>query len=1059
MKSVTLLIFSFLFLSTHSVAGIAAPFSASKEQSQARKITGLVKNAQNEALADVSVLVKETNSITITDLEGKFSLDIPVEGSKTIIFSFIGMKTVTVNVTTQTTLDITLEYSAESINEAVIVGAYGTIQRKSDMVGSAFQVNQESIKNLPSSRVDVLLDGLVPGLTVEPNADYATGSNRYNVRIRGSSSLSAGREPLWVIDGVPKYTGDRTNQITGMSYAISPLSFIDPNDIESITVLKDAVETSIYGANGSNGIIFITTKKGKRGEPEVRAMAKYSVGTIDKSTKFKVLDATQYLSYAQEAWVNAGLDLRGFPYQDNDLNSYSTTNTDWYKQFFGIGQDFEATVSVAGGSDKMSNYMSLGYFKSNPMVIGTSQERFSMRMNSDYTIRNKLKAAFKAGISYNIHHIYSAGYDYYETPPVFTPYYDNGDYRLLNKIWEEVNLSYNPSNPSISDIDPWTGQRVTENKTVFFPYERRYRNPIAERDLNDNRQRSFSSDISVQLGYEILPGLDLTAHFGVNYMGSYEDLYYARGSTSGIDYTRPTAQQDPQRRMIMNMKGYSTRGQANNLGWVNIERLNFNRRWDEHSVNGLAGIEFKNWQYFTLSSSGNGFPNDKIKEISYAQDETRRGSSNSNINRNMSYFVQGKYAYDNRYYLTVNFRADGNSDFGAYQKWGNFFSAGVGWNIHNEHFIELPSYIDRFRIKASYGTSGNSRISDAASYGVYTYSDTYSYQGTSGATMTSSPNPGLTWETVYKTNVGLALQFLKRFEIDIDLYRNITDNLLSELPTSETTGERRMFRNAGKIRNLGIEGVISSHNFTNGDFSWRTDLNISHNKNKILKLYNESGVSFFSTGWYEGQDIDVYTLIRWAGVDPRDGSPLWYDKNGDLTRTYSYDNRVPYKTSAPTLTGGMTNAFSWKEFEFRFFLNYTIGGWLYSTFANHTLRDGYDIIDSNASVNALDHWKKPGDLSPNPRAVYRNSSRSTSYNTRNLYNKTNLRLQNVALSYDIPSNIARKMSVRYCRLSLIGDNIAIWTTQRNDPNRNSYKTLKSGYPAQRTFSLSLDLTL
>ena len=308
-------------------------------QSTNNKVSGKITTLEGEPLAGASIMIKGTKIGTTADIDGNYSIKAPEQGeSYVLVFQYLGMQTKEVNVSTQRILHIRLEQDNE-LDGSVIVGAYGTRQSREDLIGSAFQVNADQLKDKPKTRIDNLLGGLVPGMSIEPNTDAAgTTRSRYETRIRGEASLSASNEPLWVIDGVPMYTGGRTNQMAGTSYTVSPLSYLNPDDIESITVLKDADQVTIYGADGSNGVILVTTKSGAKNKPlSVSARVNFGVASIDKSTEFRMMSQQQYLTVAKEAWVNAGNNLKSFPYQDNDYNSYSTTDTDWSKEYFGIG--------------------------------------------------------------------------------------------------------------------------------------------------------------------------------------------------------------------------------------------------------------------------------------------------------------------------------------------------------------------------------------------------------------------------------------------------------------------------------------------------------------------------------------------------------------------------------------------------------------------------------------------------------------------------------------------------------------------------------------------------
>lgn len=988
-----------------------------------RAISGKVTDSFGDPCLSVTVQLKGTKIVTITDLEGRYSLVVPDTENALLSFSFIGMKTKLVALKNRSVINVQMQEDAISVGDVVIVGAYGTAQKRSDQVGSAYQVGADQLKSLPALRVDKLLDGLVPGMKIDPNTDSPDNTRpRYNLRVRGDASLSASNEPLWVVDGTPIYTGESTNLIPGLSSTISPLSFINPDDIESFTVLKDATATSIYGADGANGVILITTKKGREGKTRLHVLTQYGIAQIDKSTKYKMLNAKQYLGLAKEAYQNAGNDMRYFPFTDNESNAYTSTDTDWSDVFYGTGNTWQTNLSLEGGTEASKYYISGAYFENSATIKGNKQQRMSVRTNIDMNLNRKLKAVFNLNASYNINDLFNPGTDYYEFLPIVGPYNADGTFRLYNTTIEGKNAGGSPN---------WVTNK-------FF-------NSVAEREENVNNQKTLYTSGNLLLEYKIMKGLTYTVQLGVDYQSSRDEQYSARTNWSGM-----TVADGP--------IGYSSRSTLNLLNWTNVHRLNFNRSFGKHTVGVLAALEAGAKEYTTVGATGSGFINDKIQDVSYA--EERLGSNSSSTTRKASMLFQGSYSYDRRYYLTFNGRRDGNSRFGTDVRWGNFGSVGASWNVHNESFYSIP-WMNIMKIKASYGANGNSRLGSQEALGLYKYGESYRYAGESGGVMAGASNPNLSWETTYMTNVGLRVRLFNRLDVEIEGYHNKTINLLSQLDVSRATGDTRVYRNVGTILNKGLELTISSENFKpkeEGGFGWTTDLNMSHNSNKLLKLYNGISKNMGQQVWKEGYDIHTYNLVRWAGVDPRDGAPLWYDANGNITRTYNTDDRMPSKNSTPILFGGITNTFEYKNFELRALLNYTIGGYAYSSFGRNSNSDGLNIMSENQSVDQLDRWQKPGDLALNPKPLWGISTSSVMGSTRYLYNKTMVRLQNVVLTYHVPVSLLRTMGINNCSLSFIGDNLLAWSPY-SSKNRNSYKTSMSGYPLERGYSFSLNFGL
>lgn len=988
-------------------------------------LTGRVVDEQGEPLIGVSVYIRGTSVGTTTDIDGTYTLPLGNRQKAMISFSYVGMKSQDISISnSQRKLDAKMQSDTDL--ETVIVQGYGRVQKREDLVGSAFQINAKDMEFKPATRLENILDGMIPGLTIDPNTDGADAvRSRMNIRIRGEASLGASNEPLWIIDGVPVYTGGATNMVAGMSTTISPLSFINPADVESITVLKDASEVAIYGADGANGVILVTTKGGKLGNKAttVTATLRFGIKAIDESTRFKTLNASQYLAYAKEAWANSGNDMRLFPYQDNELNSYSTTDTDWHKLYYGIGNTMQADVSISGGSETSGSRFSVGYYREKGTVKGNTQQRITMSLNNTYKLGKRLLVQPSLSASYNINDVFSPGSSYYENLPIYSPFDKDGyTYRLYNRSVESLDKDGNPI---------WKDVRFLDNG-------------IAKRDLNDNKQKTFETTANLTAQYEILNGLTASAQFGAKYQHSYETLYASRlAPGDGIIDGEP--------------KGYSTRASANFLTWTNSERVNFNRKFGKHTVKALAGIELSSQDYNTLAAWGSGFINDQIQEIQYAEDATRKGISNVNTRRSLSFFGEAGYTYDSRYTVQFNFRREGNSDFGKSARWGNYFSVAGAWNIQNEKFFH-SEVIKMLKLKASFGTSGNSRVGSAQmrGLGTFVYGNSYSYNGIIGGVVGSAANPGLSWEKTYMTNVGVDIQLWDRLSIGAEYYYYKTKDMLSKVYTSSFIGDARIYANIGEMNNMGAELSISSTNIQRPNFSWTTNFNMAHNRNRVTKLADGKPISTGSSITAVGHDVNTFNLIRWAGVDPTTGAPMWYDKNGDLTYTYSTDNRVIGKSASPKVTGSLSNTFRLYNFSLGFMLNYSIGGHRLATLGTGALRDGYNIIAQNVSVNSLDHWSKPGDISANPR-ISTVTSQSSMNSTRFLTNSTNFRLQSLSLTYALPKEISRKMHMSSCRVSFLADNLFLWTLDQKH-GKNSFKTTMYGYPVQRTFSLSLDMS-
>lgn len=981
-------------------------------------VRGIVVDTQGDPLIGVTVQQKDTKNMCLTDLDGRYTLSVSGSLPATLTFTYVGMKKLTQRVTTTAEQTVRMQEDSKIIKDVVIVGAYGTMQKRSDLVGSAYQVGSKELENLPKGRLDTMLDGLMPGVKIDINSDSPDNSRpRFNVRVRGEGSLSASSEPLWVIDGVPMFTGGTTNLMPGQNYTVSPLSFLNPDDIESITVLKDATATSIYGADGGNGVVLVTTKKGREGKTNVSVNVEYGIANIDRSTAPKVLNAQQFLELAREAYANAGLDPRAFPYQDNELNQYSTTDTDWLDVYYDTGSTFQGNVAVNGGADKAKYYLSGSYYQNQSTIKGNKQQRFSMRSNLDFQLHKKVKLSTILSASYNTNDLFNMGRDFYENLPIFSPYNPDGTLRLYNRMVSGLDADGNP---------------------VFKDYK--FFNSVAEREQNENNQKALYVNANFSLKYDIMQGLSYTGQFGVDFQSNLEQMYSSQKNWSGTS--------------VIGSEGYSTRQSAHVSNWNTIHRLNFNRTFGRHTIGALAGFEAGSRDYTVVGATGSGFINDYIQDVSYAN--TRNGSNYSSTTRKASFLGQISYSFDSRYYLTFNGRRDGNSQFGSDVRWADFASVGVSWNVHNEKFFKIP-WITVLKLKASYGANGNSRLGSQEALGLYSYGESYAYNGEMGGTQSGTPNHTLSWETTYKTNLGFRLELFNRFDIDFDWYNHHTKNLLSNLDVSRTTGDTKVYRNVGEMRNRGFDLSLTTKNIVSekeDGFKWTTELNLAHNTNVLLKLYNGIQKNFGTYSYIEGYDVSTMFLVRWAGVDPADGSPMWYDKDGNITKQYTTDNRVAGDNSHSDVTGGMTNTLSYKGFSLRFLLNYQFGGYAFTSFGRDMFSDGLYSSSQNQAVEQLDRWQKPGDVALSPKPIWGVSTSSVMNSTRYLYNKTLIRLQNVVLSYRFSRDLIKPLGLNQCVVSLIGNNLFAYSPYASS-DHNSYKTCMSGYPAERSVSLAV----
>lgn len=965
--------------------------NASQEEINVR---GVVKSDEGvgrepQPLPGVVVRIKGTDRAVNTGARGNYAIKVPSNG--VLVFSIIGYGTQEVAVAGNQNIDVVLKETASNLQE-VIITAYGTKETKESQVGSAVQLTRKDLEMRPLNRIDQLLDGVVPGVMVQiQEATTASVRPRYQTRIRGESSLGASSDPLWVIDGIPMYTGDENNAITGTNTSISPLTFINPNDIESITILKDATATSIYGANGSNGVVLINTIKGKEGRNNINYSFRTGVNLLNDNNRFNVLSAAEYRTLVSESYQNLKAATGNNPAIPDDPGG----NTDWYDVFYRNGVTTQHDISFSGGNKKTKYFVSGAYFNEKPIIIANRTQRFSSRINLDQNISDHVDLFFKMGNSYVINNMFNPGDAYFINRPVDSPFDANGN------------------------------------------YVKQFYNKLAEAVYNEDYQKTMATYANIGGTIKIIPGLTYTTVNGINYNSIMENNYDSMNTFTGA---------------LSNGDAY--RGQTSVFLWNSQHRFNFERSFGRNTISAILGGEASDSERKSVSASGYGFANDKIREVSAAL--TKSGSSSGTEQSQLSYYAQANYSWDGKYHLIGSFRRDGNSDFGSDVSWATFNSIGASWIISKENFWKLNA-IDFAKLKFSFGTRGNSRIGAYKSKGVYKFDTDYGYNGESGAKMSSGENPILSWETTYSYNLGLSLSLFKRISLEMEAYYNKSVDLLDDIYVTNTTGFERITQNIGSLRNRGFEITLNTQNIIKKDFTWNTSFNFSLNRNMVLSLYNNVERRFETSIVRVGEDTKTNYLIRWAGVDPRDGGPLWYDTRGNLTKVYDPTNKVVAGRQTPDFFGGMTNTFEYKNFSLRGLFQYTVGGYLFSSLQRNSESDGRNLATQNQSRNQLDRWMEPGDLTLVPKTVLTENADNGRNSTRFLHSRSAFRISNISLNYRLPSELMKKLRLERANVYLQADNVAVWTPYKSREGYNDFKNYSDPFPRPLVLSFGLNV--
>ncbi|SKB40960.1 TonB-linked outer membrane protein, SusC/RagA family [Sphingobacterium nematocida] len=947
----------------------------------------------------VSLLAKTRNKSVTTNNNGEFKLVVP-KGTP-ITISYVGYVSQTIKAETLLSNGkIVLEKSTSYLDE-VIVTAYGKKEVRENQTGSAYMVTSKDFENKPALRLDALLEGIVPGVEFQ-SQDGGTNSSarpRFSTRVRGDASALGGatsNEPLWVIDGVPLYTGSTTNAIPGVEVSISPLTYLDLNDIESVTVLKDASATTIYGANGSNGVILVTTKRGK-GTPQLNYSFRGGFDNRSK-TNFRYLDGPQYLSIVKRMGL-----------EDQLGNIDPRVNTYWPDYYYRTGTTLQHNISVSGAKENTSYYLSGNVFDQKSMTIGNTTKRYSLRTTISTDISRILSLNGGVTAAYTADKLFNPGSSFYQYSPLIEPFGRRGEY-----IERDPNGRLLQYMPGLAD-------------------------------QNDHKQKAVWIMGNFGFSLRLLDGLSFVNRNGFDISSVNEDRYlsmynHTGASSSGI--------------------AYRNQNQVINLMSSNI--LGYNKSIFGGEFDVMIGTEARQVDRNSVSAKGSGFPNDNIRQVSFVAEDNRTGTTSRAKNTELSYFGRVGYVYGGRYALDVTMRKDGSSNFGRDVKWGTFKSLGAAWTVHNESFWPENEIVDFLKIKASYGNNGNSRFSSSYANGVYAYQEDNSYGGHAGAIMTRGVNPGLKWENTNMFNTGLDFGLFNKFNIALEYYNNITHDMIDDSYVSMVGGFRSVYQNVGKVQNQGLELTVKSNGVNFGKFSWNATAIISSNRNKVLKLSEGVDISSGNSIMREGYNSKSFYLVRWAGVDPSTGDPMWYDANGNITKTFNTNNRVIVGNPTPNFYGGLTNNFTYGDFALSIFIKYSKGGYTLDQMGRSIGQDGLNILDGNQSINVLNAWYLPGYLSSEPRlSNISNSSIMTS--SRYLLDKTYLALDNVSLSYRLPQHIVERIKLSNMTFTAMASKLALWSpysgkkgTARSFQNMEGFEFLKDTKYLYNTYAEMFD---
>lgn len=936
------------------------PSPALQEQKTFISITGTVRQAgTDDPLPGASVSVKGKPAMVITNESGNFSIDAAT--GDVLVISSVGFLTQEIAIKGNRTLAISLQLDNKNMSE-VVVTAYGTQNRRTLTGAQSSVAGTELVKaSLPS--VTEMLQGKIPGLQSVSTGQPGANSQ---IRIRGISSITAGSEPLFVIDGIPVNSGDLSRGTT----TANALAGLNPADIESVTVLKDASSASIYGSRAANGVIVITTKKGKKGP--TRFTVNGEIGSTDMKLPdiARPMNKEEYMSLTREGMVNAGYSESAI---ETQLNAYGINNpeTNWLDEVTRRGAHQQVNVSASGGNDKSIFNASAGYFNQQGTTINSNYKRFS----GSLSLQNKPseKLMFRIGINASASR---------QNTPSNSSYYANPVYGAF--LLRPTQNPYNEDgsiNLSLTDFP---------NGGVY--------NQIAEATLNIRDLKTIKGLGFGRVEYKPIRNLTLSSQYGIdlNVLEEYRFMDPRFGDGYAVN-GRGTA--------------YYTR--YFNWTWTNLAdyHLNLNRDNDFYA-DIKVGYEAQKSNGFLQNSGGTNFPGSpELTQLINAASPTAATTSVNDyaFNALLSNLL---IDYKRKYSLSASFRRDASSRFGINKRNGNFYSVGAAWYVSNEDFWPVSRTFTNLKLRASYGVNGNAAIDNYAWRATYGFGANYNQAP--GSIPSSVGNNNLTWELNKPFNIGLEAGFFSnRLNITVDYYHRTTSQLLLDVPLSQVSGFTTMIDNVGAMVNKGWEFMITATPFSSANFQWDLNFNVAFNKNRITELYQDQEII---SGQYirkEGYDFQTFYMREWAGVDPQTGDPLWYlntekaDGTLDKTTTNNYNQAqriTTGKSASPTTTGGFGSVLTFKGITLDAQFSFTFGNWLRDGWVHYYFSDGFNP-NYNRQARALDRWQEPGDITNVPKYVFGGNKGSYQQSTRFLYKGDFIRLRSLTLSYNLPKTL------------------------------------------------------
>ena len=971
-----------------------------------KAISGVVTSTDGSPLQGASVLLKGTTYGALTDENGAFSLDVPGDDA-VLIVAFLGKATEEIAVGSQTSFNISLQDDALALDEVIVTG-YGS-QRKGDITAAISSIGSKEVEVAPVTSIEQAMQGRAAGVLIS-SVSGQPGAG-LNVQIRGATSITASSKPLYVVDGIPMTQDNNSRLFTG-GYEFNSLADLNPNDIESIEILKDASAAAIYGSRGANGVVLITTKRGKEGKAKIN-LDVYT-GFQAPTNVIEMMNSREFIEMMDEAAENDGFGPGYFSTNGPGFNRIGDPNdpdlidTDWYGEILRDDAPITSyTLSAAGGTNKAQYYLSANYFDQEGFQRGTAFERLSFRANLDFQASEKLKVGVQGFVSRSDN-----------TSTIG----DNSLYGVMINA-----LAADPTMPIFEDDGTYA------NPFSYYSWWA-FENPRAVTDIYNRNTFTTRFLGTMYAEYEILPDLKFRSSWSADFQYLRDNLFY------------PSTTQQAIRGGIQGEGQYSN---AENLTWLNENTITYTTSFaDKHNLSALVGFTMQESMTDRADINGQNFPNDFLGNLALAADITD-GNTDGTSWGLLSYLGRVNYSFDNRYYATVSARVDGSSRFGADNQYGVFPSGSVAWRISSEPFMEGADFVNDLKVRASFGLTGNQDgIGNFDSRALWSSDNTYN--GLGGASPSVMGNGQLSWESTSQLDIGLDLSlFNGRVGFVFDFFQKTTSDLLLDSNVPGFTGFTTVTTNIGEVRNTGYEFSLNTVNIDKGGFTWRTNFNISTIENEVTKLEQEQ--LFGSTHILrEGLPLGSYYLINWEGVDPETGNSVYTDINGDGAINGD-DSVVPMDGDKvlsvwPDFFGGLNNTFSYKGFDVSVFLQFSQGNhiWNHGRYASEQVGWSFDFggfylpYGNNTKRVVEGRWKQPGDQTDIPRASLGrvlNPDGSVTATAQNWQEDSNqwledasyLRIKNVEVAYNLPKTWVSAIGLNTVRVYFRGQNLATWT--------------------------------